>query len=145
MNVVSETNENVNEELEQEQKEKLFTQTEVNEIVKERLSRERKKMSAQNNDFEELESNLNIRANVLDCREYVMEKGYSKELLDILDTSNAENFKSKADALNELYKKQSAAALYPVLNDGGEPIVPDARQYELEKAFRGNPHSPMKF
>lgn len=79
---------------------KTFTQEEVNQIVSERLKRERTK--AEPSEQEKRESELAARESKLNCREYLSEKGYPVELLDILDTSDAEAFKGNLDKLCSL-------------------------------------------
>lgn len=82
---------------------KMFTQEEVNNIVRERLARERYKNSPQEPTEEEKRlKDLTARENKLACREYVMEQGLPSQLLDVLDTSNHEEFKSKAAIISEL-------------------------------------------
>ena len=91
---------------EQNQQEKTFTQEEVNRIVQERLAREKKKTADQettesNEGKDEHETSVDLRENRVECREFIAEKGYKKELLDILDTSNADTFRSKELSRNE--------------------------------------------
>lgn len=81
---------------------KMFTQEEVNNIVSERLKRDREKRAETQTETEK-EKALNDRENRLSCREYIGEKGYRVELLDILDTSDAEKFKTAADKIHEVY------------------------------------------
>ena len=81
---------------------KMFTQDEVNKIVSDRLARDRDKRSAQQQeDTKELA--LKARESKLDCREYLSEKKYPAELLDVLDTSDVEKFKAAADKLQSIY------------------------------------------
>lgn len=81
---------------------KMFTQDEVNKIVSERLARDREKRSTQQQeDTKELA--LKARESKLDCREYLSEKKYPAELLDILDTSDFEKFKAAADKIQSVY------------------------------------------
>lgn len=83
---------------------KMFTQEEVNSIVRDRLARERAKNSPQEPTEEERRMNdITARENKLACREYVMEQGLPSQLLDVLDTSNHEEFKNKVAALSELF------------------------------------------
>lgn len=76
---------------------KTFTQDEVNRIVSDRLARERTK--AEPTPEEAKAQELTARENKLTCREYLTEKGYRAELLDILDASDAEHFKQAVDKL----------------------------------------------
>jgi hypothetical protein len=75
---------------------KTFTQEEVNRIVSERLAREREKPVD-----DERERNLKAREARLDCRDYLDSKKYPAKLLDLLDSSDVEKFKSAADAMIE--------------------------------------------
>lgn len=83
--------------------EKMFTQEEVNEIVRARLERERKKNEPKKPTEAELrERDLKARENRLECREYLARYGYPSELLDILDTSDTQKFKTTADDIHLL-------------------------------------------
>lgn len=82
--------------------EKMFTQEQVNEIVRKRL-KEKKESEITSQELEARATELDARESRLKCREYLMEKGYKSDLLDILDTSNAEEFVKKADAVSQLY------------------------------------------
>ena len=80
--------------------ERKFTQDEVNRIVKERLQRERSKAGAeQAEQLTAKAAELAARESRLACKEYLLDSGYPPELLDAIDTSNPENFKSKAFAV----------------------------------------------
>ena len=84
---------------------KTFTQEEVNRIVSDRLARERAKQEPQI-DPEELaqrEKDLAARENRQTCAEYIKDKELDAGLLEILDTSEPEEFKKKVDALMKLY------------------------------------------
>ena len=86
---------------------KMFTQEEVNEIIKTRLERERKKLEPKEPTEAELrEKELAARTAKLDCREYVTNYGYPSEFLDIIDTSNVNDFKKNADAVYSLIQKE---------------------------------------
>lgn len=74
---------------------KTFTQEEVNRIVSDRLAREREKQPKD----DEREQALKAREARLDCRDYLDSKKYPASLLDVLDSSDVEKFKSTADAL----------------------------------------------
>ena len=75
---------------------KTFTQEEVNRIVSERLAREREKPVD-----EEREKQLKAREARLDCRDYLDSKKYPAKLLDLLDSSDVERFKTAVDAIVE--------------------------------------------
>lgn len=90
---------------------KMFTQEEVNKIVSERLARDREKRSIQQQE-DTREQALKAREARLDCREYLNEKKYPAELLDILDTTDADKFKADADKLSELFGHSSTKAKF---------------------------------
>lgn len=99
---------------------KLFTQEEVNNIVRDRLARERAKNLPQEPTEEEKRTqDLNARESKIACREYIMDQGLPRELLDVLDTSNHEEFKSKADIVSGLLKaaKPISKAESPVITE----------------------------
>ena len=81
---------------------KMFTQEEVNNIVEKRLKRDREKRE-ETQTASEKEKALNDRENRLSCREYIAEKGYRMELLDILSTADVNQFRESADKIYELY------------------------------------------
>ena len=81
--------------------EKMFTQDEVNRIVSDRLARDREKRSTPQDDTKELA--LKARESKLDCREYLSEKKYPVELLEVLDTSDVDKFKATTDKLWSIY------------------------------------------
>ena len=74
---------------------KMFTQEDVNRIVSERLTREREKL------VDDREKDLKAREARLDCRDYLDSKKYPVKLLDLLDSSDVEKFKTAADAMVE--------------------------------------------
>lgn len=82
---------------EKEGGERLFTQEEVNKIVGERLARYKAKTEPAPED--QREQALKARETRLECREYIQDKGYPRELLDILDTADGEKFKAAAEQL----------------------------------------------
>lgn len=86
---------------------KLFTQDEVNRIVSERLNREREKLT-QPPQEDEREKALKAREARLDCRDYLDSKKYPAELLDVLDCSDVERFKTAADKLAALLPSAAA-------------------------------------
>ncbi len=81
---------------------KTFTQEEVNNIVQERLARFREKNEPSPLELKERE--LAARENAISCREYITEKGYPKELLEMFDTSDLEDFKAKTGKLYEHFE-----------------------------------------
>ena len=132
--------------------EKLFTQEEVNNIVKKRLY-ERKKQDQQNTEgdyskkeknIEERESSVTIRENRVTCREMVVENGYPKELLDILDTSDPEKFKDHAEKLSKLYRAESQNTNAPKVYPGVKPS--NDHFYKSETTpFANTRHIPKQY
>ena len=90
--------------------EKLFTQAEVDRIVKERLKRVKVKAAEEQEsesvkkaaNLAQREADLNARETKLKCKEWLHDQGYSKDLLDILDLTDFETFKKKADKVVQL-------------------------------------------
>ena len=81
---------------------KMFTQDQVNKIVSERLAQDRKARSTQQQE-DDKELALKARESKLDCREYLSEKQYPAELLEVLDTSDVEKFKEAAEKLQAIF------------------------------------------
>lgn len=80
--------------------ERKFTQDEVNKIVKERLQRERSKAGSEQQQTDAARAaELTAKENRLTCKEYLLDNGYPQALLDAVDTSDPEQFKSKAETL----------------------------------------------
>lgn len=137
-NLNMETEEVQHEEDVQEQKhEKLFTQEQVNEIIKKRLKEQKKEKENEQN-FEEREVELSKREKRMDCREYVVKKGYPEELLDIIDTSDVEEFKQKADKANGVYERQPRRMVAP-LADVEQPV-----EWQ-QNAFENKKHTPKQW
>lgn len=83
---------------EEKHEEKLFTQEEVNKIVSNRLKQQEKRAESEEEKALQSRSNeLDAREKKLSCREYLMDKGYPMEMLGIIDTSDVDSFKEKAD------------------------------------------------
>lgn len=80
--------------------EKLFTQEDVNRIVSERLARERAKAEPSPEDARE--ADLRAREARLSCREYIADNGYPADLLELLDTSDPERFKTAVEKLDSI-------------------------------------------
>lgn len=80
---------------ESKQQGRTFTQEEVNQIVSNRLAQERAK--GEPTEAEKRESELAAREAALACREYISQKSYPHELLDILPTSDAEAFQTAVE------------------------------------------------
>lgn len=94
------------------EQEKRFNQSDVDRIVKERLKRaERVADSTQTEEINTRRAELTQRENRLECREYLLNSGYSPELLEILDTTDPEQFKTKASKLQRLIDVEKRKAM----------------------------------
>lgn len=80
---------------------RMFTQAEVDKIVKDRLARA-KNTPREPTETEIRERELTARESRLSCREYLVDRKYPAELLDVIDTSDIEKFKTKADTVSGL-------------------------------------------
>jgi len=108
--------------------ERLFTQEDVNRIVQKRLAGRKAEQKANDEIIEERltealadrTKELDAKEHRLDCKSYLIDNGYSSDLLDIFDTSDVELFKKKVVAVNELYATKSHQ--YPSVKDGGEVV-----------------------
>lgn len=76
---------------------KTFTQDEVNAIVRDRLSRQKSVDDKPKPSEKELE--LSARENKLECREFISKSNYPVQLLDVLDTTNFEQFQEMTKKL----------------------------------------------
>lgn len=83
-----------------------FTQEDVNRIVSERLAREREKAAEERmkqDPIDQREKELAAREAAVSCKEYIAEKNYPAEMLELFDTSDADRFKTQADKMLELF------------------------------------------
>ena len=119
--------------------EKLFTQEQVNEIIRKRLKQQKENsVSTPENDARATE--LTKRENRLNCREYLLDKGYPAELLDIIDTSDVEAFKSKADKASQVYgSRQQDTFVAPLAST--EPTSYNA----VGSVFENKKHTPKPY
>lgn len=122
---------------------KTFTQEEVNKIVSDRLAKERAKQEPQSDPAAEQlaqrEKELAARESRMTCTEYIKEKRLKPELLDIFDSSNAEQFKETVEKLLEVYPILSMSALQFTLktgmsHQGGSPV--GGRDRRISDAFK---------
>ncbi len=130
----------------QPEQEKRFTQSDVDRIVKDRLKRaERTADSAQADELNAQRAELTQRQNRLECREYLLNSGYNPGLLDILDTSDPEKFKSCASKLQLLIDTEKRKA-YPVPPLRGDPDPSGSRRSDFASAFaNGSKHKPKSW
>lgn len=120
--------------------EKTFTQEEVNKIISERLARERER--TKNNDSaaaDQRAQELTAKENRLNCKEYLLEKGYSTELLDCVDTSDLEDFKNKIEKIQSLRNRSHVPQLRNV--ESSENM----RNFVAEPFKSKIPHKPRKY
>ena len=111
---------------------KTFTQEEVNRIVQDRLARERR---GTGQTIEERELDLTRRENRMKCAEKLTEAGYSKELLDILDTSNAETFMENVGKLAAMRIQAPNAAPIPRVVGVTPGTLKEGEEADIRKAF----------
>lgn len=83
---------------------KLFTQEEVNDIVRKRLERVRTE-PREPSEAEKREQAIAARESRMECREYLEKFRFPKELADIIDTSNPEEFSRRATAANAMIEQ----------------------------------------
>ena len=93
------------------QGEKLFTQADVDRIVGDRLARVKRDKAT-----DERETALKAKEARLNCREFLFDKKYPAELLDILPTADVDTFKSSVEQL---------AGLFQRMEDDGHTITVD--------------------
>ena len=123
----------------QETKEKLFTQAQVNEIIKKRLKNQ-KEIESSLEQINARESEVAAKESRLNCREYLIEKGYPDELLDILDTSDLETFKSKAEKVNGVFESRLTSQFVAPLAST-EPNMYNP----IRSAFENTKHEPKGY
>ncbi len=96
--------------------ERMFTQSELNTIVADRLARERSKSAERVGNLDEREKDLKAREEALEaksqrfnqwearesCRQYLADNHISAALLDKLDTSDPEAFKTAVKAVQSV-------------------------------------------
>lgn len=100
---------------------RTFTQDDVNRIVSERLAHEREKLQASARDSER-EKALAAREARLDCREYLDTKGYPAALLDVLDSSDTDKFKTAVEKLVQTFPQITGGSSTPTRHfEGWKP------------------------
>lgn len=126
-----------------EKPEHTFTQNDVERIVKDRLARDRRTTEAhvaqREAELSEREAALSARESRFDCEQFLKGEGLSADLLDELDTTDAEAFKSKVGTLKRLFNPFD----YPRVPDGGEVLAPVRPAAEgVRAAFKDSGHIP---
>lgn len=100
---------------------RTFTQDDVNRIVSERLAHEREKLQASAKDSER-EKALAAREARLDCRAYLDTKGYPAGLLDVLDSSDTDKFKTAVEKLVQTFPQITGKSSPPTRHfEGWKP------------------------
>ena len=107
------------------QGEKLFTQADVDRIVGDRLARVKRDKAT-----DERETALKAKEARLNCREFLFDKKYPAELLDILPTADVDTFKASVEKL---------AALFRSMEDDGPTITVDLTAPLTSSPSRSNP------
>ena len=120
--------------------ERMFTQDEVNAILQKRLGKREKQdsealeaLTQRENAVAEREKEIQRRENVINCREYLHENGYSADLLDILDTGDVDAFKEKADKAANLISGSGRKSAPPL--GSTEPKMYTDPEDDIKKAF----------
>ena len=74
----------------------------------------------------------------LACKEYLLDNRYPSELLDVIDTSDFEEFKAKANTVLSVMKSMQTRSSAPLFrhSDGGEDVA---------AAFANTKHTPKKY
>lgn len=104
---------------EEHSEEKMFTQEEVNQIIKKRLERQGKQYQAKEAEaaseaekaLKSRSTELDSREKKLDCKAYLMDKKYPLDIIDIIDTSDVDAFKEKADRVMTMTGNKPSAPL----------------------------------
>ena len=106
--------------------ERMFTQSELNTIVADRLARERSKSAERVGDLDAREKDLKAREEALEaksqrfsqweareaCKQYLADNHISAALLDKLDTSDPEAFKTAVKAVQSVTGNGYTCLLY---------------------------------
>ena len=117
---------------------KVFTQEEVNSIVKDRLARERAKSQTAGsgedstdqleNEKAQLEADrkkLQDERNTFECERYCKENGIDTQLVELIGSSNPEDFKKKAETLSSIFARaQAGKSGIVTVNTGAEHGAP---------------------
>lgn len=93
--------------------------------------------------LDERSAKLDERERMLDCREYIMENGYPKELLDIIDTSNVDEFKKKVEKAKRVFKGYMDSSYKAPPLGSHEPS--GITIHRLPEYFENKKHEPKHF
>lgn len=114
--------------------EKIFSQSDVNRIIGERLSRDKQKNS---DELEKRESELNARELKFTAKELLAQKGLPSELADILKLEDEDSVAEAVELLSKLIGTKNKENKLKVV---GEKKLPsgkseDESYTELRRAF----------
>lgn len=120
--------------------EKLFTQAEVNEIVRKRLEKVKQDPPAprEPTELEKREAALAAKESRIQCQEYLIGNNLPMQLLDILDTSNPNEFNKRAEMVNSLIRAAK----------GSDPLFEPSRggaEFDIDAAFAKVGHKPKDY
>ena len=90
--------------------ERTFTQSELDRIVQDRLARDRASRptaSDRERDLAEREQKLAAREAYIECREHLKESGLNMEYLELVDTSDPQEFKAKVEKLQQVARPEN--------------------------------------
>ena len=129
-----------------DQGERLFTQAEVDEIIRRRLARVKTSSGepVEPTEVELRERDLAARENRLSCKEYLIENSYPHELLDILDTSDPEDFNKRADkvfSLMDAHASRNPRFVEPIRSTEPSSLTGSAGFLEFKKTK----HTPRPY
>ena len=132
---------------------RVFTQSEVNELISKRLERERAKHEAQQPDdatlqkiadLENKTTELNKREFELNCKSYLIEKGYTTEMMSFINADDLDTFKEKADKLNSMIGENNIRTAPPLgSTEDNMHVLHDVKADKIADAFSlRNKHEP---
>ena len=123
--------------------ERMFSQAEVDRIVRDRLARA-KAAAKEPTEAELRERELADWESRLACKEYLLSKGYPPALLNILNTSNPEEFNKRADMVFGLMNEH--ASRNPIFIEPVRSTEPNSLTGGSEPAgFEKTKHTPRPY
>jgi len=141
---------------ETDEKGRIFTQQEVSRIVADRIKRVKEKADKDHaqaladlqaelaQGIDSQAADLEKRENKLLCREYLIDNGYPVSLLDIINTDNVDEFRTKADRAHaDIVQTERQRLTPPPLRSTENHHEYD--RLDLKSAFANTKHTPKKF
>lgn len=120
--------------------EKKFTQADVDRIVRERLKRkEQSEENKSNEEIQQREAELSKKESRLACKEYLLDSKYPTELLDVIDTTNFDDFKNKVEKVRSAFASMKPHTAPPLFRQS------DFSGDDAGVAFGNTKHTPRKF